>query len=178
MKLSSEEGSAVIGKVLSPHGIGGLVKVFPCSDFPERITTLDRVVLKKSIGQEEEMRIEAASVHGRFWLIKFKGIDNREQAATLRESLLTIPLDQRVTLPEGSYYHDQLIGLLVCDFDGQRIGTVVDLLSTGGHDLLIVEKEREAGKRFMIPVVRKFIRQVDQVAGKIVVNLPEGLLDL
>ena len=163
--------------VLSPHGVVGLVKVFPYTDFPERITDLDRVVLQNSLGQKE-MLIETASVYGRFWLIKFKGIDSREQAVALRESLLTIPLEQRVALPEGSYYHDQLVGLRVCDPGGQLIGKVVDLHTTGGHDLLIIEKEGEVAKKFMVPAVKKFIRKVDRKAGKIVAELPEGLLDL
>lgn len=175
--MSSDENSAVIGMVLSPHGIGGLVKVFPYTDFPERINRLDRVVLQNNLGQKE-MLIESASVYGRFWLIKFKGIDSRELAVTLRESLLIIPLAQRVALPEGSYYHDQLIGLKVLDPSDQLIGKVVDLHATGGHDLLIVEKGDEAEKKFMIPAVKKFVKKVDRKAGIIVVELPEGLLDL
>jgi 16S rRNA processing protein RimM len=175
--LSSDENNAVIGMVSSPHGVGGLVKVFPYSDFPERINSLDRVVLQSNLGQKE-MLIETASIYGRFWLVKFKGIDSREQAVSLRESLLIIPLAQRVALPEGSYYHDQLIGLKVLDFEGQLIGKVVDLHVTGGHDLLIVKKEDEAEQKFMIPAVKKFVRKVDQKAKIIVVELPEGLLDL
>lgn len=163
--------------VLSPHGVGGLVKVFPYTDFPERITDLDRVVLQNNLGQKE-MLIETASVYGRFWLVKFKDIDSREQAVTLRESLLIIPLEQRIALPEGSYYHDQLVGLKVFDTGGQLIGKVVDLHTTGGHDLLIVEKEDEAAKQFMVPVVKRFVMKVDRKAGEIVVELPEGLLDL
>lgn len=163
--------------VLSPHGVGGLVKVFPYTDFPERINLLDRVVLQNSLGQNE-LQIEKASVYGRFWLVKFKGIDSREQAVTLRDSLLTIPLEQRVALPEGSYYHDQLVGLKVCDPLDRLIGRVVNLHITGGHDLLIVQKEGEAEKQFMVPAVKKIIKKVDLKAGKIVVELPEGLLDL
>jgi len=175
--LFSEESVAVIGMVLSPHGVVGLVKVFPYTDFPERITDLDRVVLKNSLGQKL-MLIERASVYGRFWLVKFKGIDTREQALTLRESLLIIPREQRVALPEGSYYHDQLVGLKVSDPGGQLIGKVVDLHITGGHDLLIVEKEGDAAKQIMIPAVKHFIRKVDREAGIIIAELPEGLLDL
>jgi 16S rRNA processing protein RimM len=175
--LSSDENNAVIGMVLSPHGVGGQVKVFPYSDFPERIKSLDRLVLKSNQGHKE-MLIETASIYGRFWLVKFYGVDNREQAVNLRESLLIIPLTQRVALPEGSYYHDQLVGLKVLDHGGQLIGKVVDLHLTGGHDLLIVEKEDEAEKKIMIPAVKKFIKKIDQKAKIIVVELPEGLLDL
>jgi 16S rRNA processing protein RimM len=175
--LCSDDYSAVIGVVLSPHGVGGMVKVFPYTDYPERIKDLAKVMLRSESGQSE-MPIEQASLYGRFWLIKFKDIDNRDQAAALRAGLLLIPLEQRVKLPEDSYYHDQLIGLQVVDLDQKIIGRVVELITTGGHDLLVVEEAGKMAKRFLIPVVKKFIRQVDCTSGKVVVDLPEGLLDL
>lgn len=175
--MCSNADVAVIGLVVSPHGVGGQVKVVPYSDYPERIRDLDQVVLQNESG-ERVMPIEEASLHGRFWLIKFKGIDNRDQAAALRNCLLLIPLNQRVVLPEDSYYHDQLIGLQVVDPENRHIGLVVDLLITGGHDLLIVEEDSEKAKRFLIPAVKKFIRKIDSQAGKIIAELPEGLLDL
>lgn len=176
LKLFSDVKEAVIGVVLSPHGVGGMVKVFPYSDFPERIKELDLVGLQKD-SWKKEMLIEQASLYGRFWLIKFRGIDNREDAAALREGLLTIPIENRVSLPDDSYYHDQLIGLMVVDSVEKPIGIIVDLLSTGGHDLLIMEDNLDK-KRIMIPAVKRFVRQVDCASGKIIVDLPEGLLDL
>jgi 16S rRNA processing protein RimM len=176
LKLSSKVKEAVIGMVTTPHGLDGVVKVFPYTDYAERIKNLDLVSLKKK-EWKKEMLIEKASVSGRFWLIKFKGVDNRNEASALRECLLTIPLDQRVALPENSYYHDQLIGLMVVNIAGEKLGMVVDIITAGGHDQLVVE-EIVKMKRVMIPAVKQFILNVDQDKELLTVDLPEGLLDL
>lgn len=176
LKLSSEIENADIGIILSPHGVGGMVKVYPYSDFPERIMDLKEVWLRKDQGNYQPMTIEKASIFGRFWLVKFIGIEDRDHASNLRNSLITIPLDQRVPLPEGSYYHDQLVGLTVVNGKGEKIGKVVDLLTTGGHDLFVVEADSE--KKVLIPAVKEFVKQVDCGSGIIITELPEGLLDL
>jgi len=177
LKLYNEKNDAVIGKVLSPHGIGGQVKVFPYSDNPERINLLVKVEL--CLGSERRFfEVDKASIHGRFWLIKFKGIDSRSDAARIRDSLVLIPKQDRMLLPEGSFYHDQLIGLQVYSFDGDLLGSISEMVTTGGHDLfLIVRHDREDEKK-LIPAVKKFVRQIDLKKGIMVVDLPEGLLDL
>ena len=81
-------------------------------------------------------------------------------------------------LPEGSFYHDQLIGLQVYSSDGDLLGFISEMVTTGGHDLfLIVRHDREDEKK-LIPAVKKFVRQIDLERGRMVVDLPEGLLDL
>ncbi len=177
LKLFNETCDAVIGKVLSPHGVSGHVKVYPYSDFPERINLLVRVELLLDL-ERRMFEIETASVYGRFWLVKFKGIESREGAARIRGSLVVIPKQGRMPLPEGSYYHDQLIGLQVYTSDGKLLGRICDLLITGGHDLFLIEREDREDRKTLIPAVRKFIRKIDLQAESMVVDLPEGLIDL
>ncbi len=175
--MFNEQRDTAIGKVLSPHGISGLLKVFPYTDFPERITLLKEVELVTE-SFRKTWRIEKGSLHGRFWLIKFEGIDNRDQAARLKDALLVIAKSERLSLPDDCYYHDQLINLAVLDRQGKRIGIVIDLITTGGHDLLLVQREASPGKVFMVPAVKKFIVAVNLSESFITVELPDGLLDL
>ena len=81
-------------------------------------------------------------------------------------------------LPEGRFYYDQLIGLQIYSPDDELLGLIIDIITTGGHDLFLVEQAGGEGKKALIPAVKKFIRQVDLGAGRIVADLPEGLLDL
>jgi 16S rRNA processing protein RimM len=175
--LSSEIRDIEIGKVLSPHGVGGALKVFPYSDFPERISLLSEVELQSG-KERRRMILESSSVYGRFWLVKFEGVDSREEAARLTGAMVIIPLHERMPLAEGSYYHDQLVGLHVYKLSGEVIGAVIDIIATGGHDLLVIERTGAEEKKTMIPLVRKFVSRVDLSAGTITVDLPEGLLDL
>ncbi len=175
--MFNEKHDAVIGEVLSPHGVTGLVKVFPHTDFPERISMLKQIELLLGSGRRT-MTIENASVYGRFWLIKFEGVDDREEAARLGNSLIIIPKKDRLSLSKDSFYHDQLVGLKVYMPGYGFLGMVKDIVSTGKHDLFVIEKYEEKGKSHMIPAIKRFVKRVDLEAGTITVDLPEGLLEL
>jgi 16S rRNA processing protein RimM len=171
---------AAIGQVLSPHGIAGFSKVFPYSDYPERCHDLDQVTLELN-GKRSRLTVEKASVYGRFWLLKFAGIESREQAASLTGGLLLIPISERISLPQGSYFFDQITGLKVYTVGGEQLGEIVDVISTGGHDLYVLKQQPGVGasaKEILLPAVRRFIKQVDPEAGRMVVELPEGLTEL
>ncbi len=173
----SDGFDVVIGKILSPHGTGGMVKVYPYSDFPDRVHLLEEVEVEQQ-SRRLLHRVEKASVHGRFWLIKFQKIDTRDEAEELRGSLIRIPQAERMPLPEGTFYHDQLKDLQVFDTGGRLLGTVVEIISGGGHDQILIARAGNEDQTSLIPVVENFIRQVDLVKGVIVVELPEGMLDL
>jgi len=167
----------LIGKVLAPHGIAGQVRVFPYSDYPERVVYLNDVILQVD-KEKRKMTVEKATRHGHNWLLKFSEVESREEAEKLRDGLVFITREERMPLPEGSYYHDQLIGLDIYTEEGQYLGKLSNVITRGGHDQLIIKLDDRAGKETMIPAVKEFIRQVDLEEGKAVVNLPEGLLDL
>ncbi len=168
---------AVIGKILAPHGVAGMVRVFPYTDYPERIKLLEEIELLRD-SQRRVLAVEKSVLHGRYWLIKFAGIETRDDACLLVESLLVIPLGERLPLDDDSFYHDQLVGLTVYGGDDTVIGIVVDIIATGGHDLLVVEKSGEEEKRTLIPAVKRFVKRLDVAEGAMFVDLPEGLLDL
>ena len=176
--MFNEEREVVIGKVLSPHGVTGMVKIFPLSDHPQRVSLLDGAVL---VGKTERLAhpVEKSAAYGRFWLVKFKGIDTREAAASIREFLLVIPKEKRLKLPEDSFYHDQLAGLAVYDTGGVYIGKVKGVTPAGAHDLLLVESNLgQQENELLVPLIKKFIKKVDLTEKQILVDLPAGLLDL
>ncbi|MDW7739897.1 MAG: ribosome maturation factor RimM [Bacillota bacterium] len=175
--MTREKENAAIGKILSPHGTGGLLKVYPYSDFPERLKLLTEVTLVLD-ARTYHLVVEKGALYGRFWLIKFKGIDTREEAQTLNGSLIMIPLDQRIALPEGSFYHDQLVGLRVYNMEEELLGVITDIIATGGHDVYLVSRKKPGKKDLLIPGVKKIIRQVDLENLKMIVELPEGLLEI
>lgn len=174
--MFNKKEDTLIGRILSPHGVEGMLKVFPYSDFPERINMLESVEL---VNDSERLRmlVEKASIHGRFWLIKFREIKTREAAKCLSGYDLVIPRHERINLPEGHYYHDQLIGMKVYHADGTFIGTIADIISTGAHDLYLVSQSERKEKSMLIPAVKEFIRKIDLKNKTIFVDLPDGLLE-
>jgi 16S rRNA processing protein RimM len=176
LKLFNEKEDVEIGRILSPHGVSGYLKVFPYSDIPERISLLQSVdIISES--ERRSMAIEHASVYGRFWLIKFAGIESREEAQLLGGNRVVISRDERLPLPEGHFYHDQLIGLQVYSSGGEMLGLIIDIIPTAGHDLIMIRKTGHSTSKGLIPAVKRFVRHIDLEAGSIIVDLPEGLLE-
>ncbi len=173
----NKDYDVVIGKILSPHGTGGMVKVYPYSDFPERVYLLEEVKVELESGSHIYM-VEKASLHGKYWLIKLQEIDTREEAYSLGGSLIRVPKEQRMPVPEGTFYHDQLIGLQVYLDQGNLLGSITEVIKSGGHDQLILARADQKDKTYIIPAVKEFIKQVDLSKGFMIVDLPEGMLDL
>lgn len=177
LKLFNEKKDALIGKVISPHGVAGMVKVYPFSDNPDRVEMLDQVELLRG-SDRLTFQVEKAALYGRFWLVKFKEVKSRDDADSIKDSLLVIPKEERLPLPEDSFYHDQLVGLTVYESGNVLLGQVADLITTGGHDLLVIEAAGVEKKTHLVPLVKSFIDEINLDAGEIYLNLPEGLLDL
>lgn len=174
--MFNKETEAIIGEVLSPHGVAGMVKVFPYTSYPERVKMLQELVLA---GKKERLhlKVEKGVQHGRFWLIKFEGLNTRDEAALIKGRLLIIPKEKRLKLPEDSFYHDELVGLDVYETEGALVGKVTDIIVTGGHDVLQVERG-QGQKNMLIPAVKRFVQKVSLAENRILVELPEGLKDL
>ena len=83
--------------------------------------------------------------------------------------------DQNNPLPEGHYYHDQIIGLRVETTAGQTIGTVTDIITGQSNDNFIVRHDQE---EILIPAIEDVIKSIDIEKGQIIIEPMEGLLEL
>ncbi|MGB3298471.1 MAG: ribosome maturation factor RimM [Phormidesmis sp.] len=130
----------LIGKIVGAHGLNGQVKVYAESDFPERFTEAGDRWLAKPNGEPVKVRL----LSGRFvdgknqYVVKFEGIDYRDQAEDLRQARLMVPKSDRLALEPGEFHVSDLIGsTVVMQSDQSIIGTVTDVFTTG-HDMLEV----------------------------------------
>ena len=110
-------------------------------------------------------------MHGDELIIKFRGVDTISDAEKLAGAEVAIPFEQRAALSDDEIYLDDLIGCKVLDATGRSLGTVTDYEETGGAPLLHVGN-------VMIPFVKSICVTIDPANKKIVINPPEGLLDL
>ncbi len=132
-----------IGKIVAPQGLKGEVRVYPNSDFPERFLEPGQRWLLPP-GQMDPQSIELLG--GRYipgkglYVVELAGVENREQAEALRNSLLLIQPSDRPQLEEDEFYVPDLIGLTVINqLNKEIIGTVVSIIPAG-NDLLEVER--------------------------------------
>ncbi|NJN30685.1 MAG: ribosome maturation factor RimM [Synechococcales cyanobacterium RM1_1_8] len=136
------EAWITVGRIVAAQGMAGEVRVYPESDFPERfLVPGDRWLRRSGQTQPEPVQLQ----RGRYppsknlYVVKFQGIDYRDQAEALRDAELLVSQRDRPTLEDGEFHVMDLVGLAVfLQETGELIGHVVDLLSVG-NDLLEVE---------------------------------------
>ena len=164
---------ASIARIVKKRGIRGEVVAELLTDFPERFSSLDGVHI---FNDEKEYweRIEKHWFHKNRVILKFCGRDRPEDVDELIGGDVQISLDQRVSLPQDSYYLSDLIGCKVLE-SGEILGGVTRVLETGAAGCNLVVK-RADGEEFMVPLVRKFVLEVDVEEKVIQVDLPAGLV--
>ncbi len=171
-----------VGKIVAPFGIRGEVKVYPYSDFLERCYLLKKVQLEAE-GICQFKVVQKASIHKNMWILHFEDCHTREEAQKLTGSLVKILSSERVPLPPGSYYLDQIIGLEALTAAGEKLGRVIGIIKTGSNDVYVVkqeagdEKNPGDGKEILVPALKSVVKEINLQKGYIVLELPEGLLE-
>lgn len=159
-----------VGRVGKPHGVRGYVTIMPDTDDPTRFDTGS--TFETSDGRV--LTVAQSRRQGRLLLVRFDGVDSRNQAEELRGVVLSIETQERRTLGEGEYWPDELIGLAVRDPNDLMLGQVVDVVEGAAQDRLIIESVDR--RRVDVPFVAALVPVVDIDGGFVVVRPIPGLL--
>lgn len=107
--------------------------------------------------------------------IKFEGIQSFEQASALKGCSIYMLKSARAKLARGEFYDDEIVGFEVKDNNLGLLGEVREIQSQGANRLLsIIQK----GKEILIPIQGPFITSINKSKKLILVELPEGFLDI
>ncbi len=165
---------ATIGKIVAPFGLRGQMKVTSLTDIPDRFSHLEEVYL----GSEYTSYTikEVRPYKGNMVLLKVAGIANATAAEALRNQDVFIPAEQLAKLPPDFYYQHDILGLSVEKVNGgQVVGTIVDIMPTGGNDVYVIKASD--GKQYLIPAVKSIIKQVDLIRRVMYIEPIGGMLD-
>jgi 16S rRNA processing protein RimM len=163
-----------IGRVVKPQGRKGEVLAEPLSARPDRFPSLKRAFLPGPGGEAREVAVAACWPHKGRFVLKLEGVDSIEAAERLRGHEIRILEEELAELPEGSFYHHELLGLLAVGPDGDRLGTVKEILETGaGAPVLVIAQASGGGREHLVPLAEDFVKQVDVKGGRLVVVLGE-----
>ena len=154
-----------IGQIVNTSGLKGLVKVNLFTDDITKIEEFDKVIIEKN-KKQQEYEIEEVKYHKNQALIKFKGIDNIDEAEKLRNSYIKIHRDDEPELPEDTYYIVDLIGLEVFSDDERKLGILKDVypIPSGEHDIYVVDT---GDKELLLPAIGEVIMNIDIANKKI-----------
>jgi 16S rRNA processing protein RimM len=165
----------VIARAVRTHGLKGEIVAELLTDFPERFEDVDELILVTPAGEQKPAQLED------FWfqkdrvVLKLAGYDDVDQAKSLVGYDFAVPDSERVALEEDEFYDWELEGCTVKAGD-KSIGQVRSVMRTGGAEILVVSDD--SGKEQLVPLAAEIVVKIDKAAKVILIDPPEGLLDL
>lgn len=153
------------GQIVNTHGVHGEVRIVPWADSPDFLCQFSTLYV-----DGRALAVTASRVHKGSVIARLQGVNTVEQAMALKGK--TVQLRRAdAKLPEGAFFLADVIGLDVVDENGNKLGTLREVLSPSIQQIYVVEGERE----IMIPAVPEFILETNIEAGYIKVRLIEGM---
>ncbi len=151
----------LIGEVLKPQGVKGDVKVRPITCDIFRFEDLEEVFFVKD-GEYSPIGVSLVRMDEDAVYLHFDGIDDRNQAETIRGNLLYVDRAHAVELEEDENFIVDLIGLKGVDDEGNEYGKLVDVMQPGGNDVYVFRDRR---REVLVPALKTAILKVDLEAG-------------
>ncbi|GAB4319251.1 MAG: ribosome maturation factor RimM [Candidatus Zixiibacteriota bacterium] len=162
-----------LGRIGKAHGVQGAFRLWPYADNLERFEDLDEVILT---ARNRSITVHITGVrlgHG-FLLIETKEFETPEDVRPWINGDLEIDAADRVTLPEGQFFHDQIVGLKVRTTEGEDIGEIVEIIENVANDVYVCRRDDH---EYLIPAVEEFITEIDIDAGIMTIDPIPGLID-
>ena len=168
-------GLLLVGRVARAHGNKGQVIVNPETDFPGDRFAEGNVLVVDQGGQQVERRIASVRFQQGRPIIALDGVETMDDAEALAGADLKMPAETLAPLPGGTYYRHDLVGCEVRTKDGQVVGKVTDVEGPLERSRLVVARK---GGELLVPMVETICVEVDPGGKRIVIDPPEGLLEL
>jgi 16S rRNA processing protein RimM len=171
----------VVGHISRPHGTRGELFVWPLTDRPAELFAAGRALL---LGDENgvlhpgapSVVVEHSRPFKRGLLVAFENVADRVAAESLARRYLLIPAADAPPLEEGEVFYHELLGCAVETVEGRSVGAVTEVFETEPHHLLQVRGPD--GRDRLVPFAERIVRDIDTAARRIVIDPPDGLLDL
>ncbi len=164
----------LIGQVVRPHGLTGLLRIISYAESKETFLRAGSVFLDKG---EELVEREVVSIraHRSVYLLKLSGLRSVDEAQVFTGAGILIRKDSMVRSDEDEFFWYELIGLDVYLITGQYLGVLKGIFPTGSNDVYVVENE---GREFLIPGIHHVVKEINIAQKRMVVSPMRDLLDL
>ena len=170
-----------VGHINKPHGTKGELFVWPLTDHPVSVYA-PGVALRTGAEDttEPDLSLPPLYVAGvrpfkRGYLVSFVGVTDREGAEALRGAYVFKEAEDLEPLAEGEVFYHQLLGMSVVTVDGVAVGEIAEVYELRPAHMLEVHGD---GREVMVPFLKDIVVQVDIAGGRMVIDPPDGLLDL
>jgi 16S rRNA processing protein RimM len=165
----------LVGVIARTHGNRGEVILNSLTDFPDvRFRVGARLYARKEAGPVEALEVTSVRFQQGRPILGLAGIGSISDAERFAGFELKVPASEQAPLPQGHYYHHQLLGCEVVTAEGERLGRVSEVQGDGHATRLVVRGPRA---EVLIPLAQEICR-IDVEAQRIVVTPPAGLLEV
>lgn len=166
----------LVARIVKARGLRGEVVADLLTDFPDRFENLKSLIGLSPDDCRRSLQIEEQWFHGNRLVLKFAGFDTIDKAKELVNYDLAVAAEDRIELPENSYYEWELIGCRVETVGGACVGEVAKVMRTGGVEILQVVDQ--TGRDRLIPMAGDIVVGIDKEKKLVRIDPPEGLLEL
>ena len=156
-----------VGVVGGAHGRSGQLRITPTTDNPERFRPGGVIYI-----QERSYTIQAVVPGRERVLVKRAGVESPEDARALVNAPVEVPATEVPPVPDGTYYHFQVLDMDAYDAAGGYLGRLAEVLSTGANDVYVVRSQET---ELLVPAIADVVLSVDVEGRRMTVDLPEGL---
>jgi 16S rRNA processing protein RimM len=174
-KQVTQDNCYLLGYIVRTHGTAGNVVIFLDVDYPEEYEDLDAIYVEIK-GELVPYFIENFNLQKQAnAIVKFEDINTIEKAQALVGSSLYLSLDELEELSNEEFYYHEIKGFTVVDQTAGTLGVVREVYSLNGQDLIAMDYQ---GVEVLIPTAADIVLRADKENKQLMVNLPEGLLEV
>jgi len=170
------ENLLLIGRVIRPHGLKGLLRIISYAESKESFLRAGRVLLKTDSSGISEFKVASVSACTKAILLGLEGISSMDTAETYRGAEILIRKDALRKETDDEFFWFELIGLEVFLKSGRFIGVLKEIINTGSNDIYVV---KDGEKEHLIPAIHGVVLGIDPAEKRMLIadNI-DGLLDL
>ena len=172
MSPPAEPETLEVGRVSKAHGILGELRIVPHWESSDALEQVNEVWLTLK-DKRSAYQVERARAVPRAYLVKLRGVDDRNAAEALHGATVSVPRSVLPPLEPGEYYLVDLIGLKVSGPEGE-IGEVTGIVSHPTVDVIVLRLTD--GTTAEQPLSEPWLSSVDMVARQVVLNSLDGLM--
>ncbi|WP_418511034.1 ribosome maturation factor RimM [Corallibacter sp.] len=164
-----------LGKIVKKYSFKGELLIKLDTDEPDLYENLDALFIDLR-NNLVPFFLECSQLHKSDLLrVKFEDVDTEADADTLVKSDIYLPLEFLPKLEGNKFYFHEIIGFTVTDINYGVVGTIKAINDSTAQALFEIDRD---GVEILIPMNDEFINNVDRANKTIIVETPEGLIDL
>jgi len=170
MKAMIVDPSLPIGKVVKTHGLRGHLKVLPYGETFSTLAAEEKITANLPDGNSLTLTVAEIRPQQKTILLISRELGTVEEAHRLVGAELCVPESRLPPTESDEFYWYQLIGLEVVNTEGEKLGTLEEIIETGSNDVYVVRQGRE---EILVPAIEEVVREVDLQRRLMTVDLPE-----